>query len=62
MIPLDNMRLPVVVDPLTNFVNRQSGPATNDSNLSQKERVRRMFSRNGNLHETHIFLIAKNLS
>ena len=49
MIPLDNMRLPVVVDPLTNFVNRQSGPVTNDSNLSQKERVRRMFSRNGKL-------------
>ena len=30
VIPLDNMRLPVVVDPLTNFVNRQSGPVTND--------------------------------
>ena len=30
MILLDNMRLPVVVDPLTNFVNRQSGPVTND--------------------------------
>ena len=30
MIPLDNMRLAVVVDPLTNFVNRQSGPVTND--------------------------------